>query len=358
VRLTRLEVRDVRIVQGVALRLHPSLSVISGGNGAGKTSLLEAIHVLGTGRSFRSREVDSLVRWGCRELSVFGEAQGADGQLRRLGVVKGGPDARVRVDGRSVEGIASVARLLPLATFGPESIDVVEGPPERRRALMDWALFHVEPQYGDSVLRYRRALRQRNAVLRAGGSRREAQVWESDLCCDGERVDQFRAAYSDAVLPYVADALASLTPLNLRLVYRRGWPASESLQHVLDRAWVTDSTRGWTGSGPHLADLSLQVGGHPARETLSRGEKKALAAALVLGHVEFLLAAGPRKPILLADDFASELDDRARTWFLRRALATGCQLVLSVLAGESLMLPNSVEHSVFHVERGEVREMV
>jgi DNA replication and repair protein RecF len=358
VRLSRLEVRDVRIVQEVSLRPHPSLSVITGGNGAGKTSLLEAIHVLGTGRSFRSREVDTLVRWGCRELSVFAEAQGADGEVRRLGIVKGGSDARARVDGRPLEGIAPVARLLPLATFGPETIDVVDGPPERRRALMDWALFHVEPRYGDSVLRYRRALRQRNAVLRGEGSRQEARVWEVDLCGEGTRVDEMRAGYSDAVLPYVADALASLSPLDLRLVYRRGWPASETLQQALDRGWGTDVTRGWTGSGPHLADLSLQVGGRSARDTLSRGEKKALAAALVLGHVEFLLAAGPGRPILLADDFASELDDRARAWFLRRALATGCQLVFSLLAGETLTLPDSLEHAVFQVERGEVREML
>lgn len=356
--LTRLEVRDLRVIQDVTLRPHAVLNVIAGGNGAGKTSLLEAIHVLGTGRSFRSREVDPLIRWGCRQLSVFGVVLAANGQSHRVGMVKGGPDARIRIDGREVGGVAAVARLLPLATFGPETIEVVEGSPEHRRSVMDWALFHVEPQYADSLLRYRRALRQRNAVLRTGGPRREALVWEEEFCREGERVDQFRSAYTEAVLPHVRDALSTLSASPLQLGYRRGWPAGEALAAALERGWDTDVTRGWTGSGPHLADLALNVGGRPAREALSRGEKKALGAALVLGHVEYLIAAADRRPVVLADDFSSELDEVARRWFLERLLATGCQSFLSLLDPERLVLPTPMPYAVFHVEQGKVSEML
>lgn len=357
-RLTRLEVRDLRVIQEASLRPHATLNVITGSNGAGKTSLLEAIHVLGTGRSFRSREVDPLIRWGCNSLSLFAETVDEEKQPHRLGIVKGGADAKIRIDGREVGGAASAARLLPLATFGPETMDVVEGSPEHRRSVMDWALFHVEPRYAESLLRYRRALRQRNAVLRNGGARREAALWEEELCREGERVDRFRSAYAEAVLPHVREALASLSPLSLAVLYRRGWPAGEALDQALERGWNTDSTRGWTGSGPHLADLSLQVGGRAAREALSRGEKKALAAALVLGHVAYLLAAARRQPVVLVDDFASELDERARQWFLGRLLETECQSFLSLLDRESLVLPGHREHRVFHVERGTVRELV
>lgn len=357
-RLTRLGVRDLRVLEDVSLRPHAVLNVITGGNGAGKTSLLEAIHVLGTGRSFRSREVEPLVRWGAQALSVFGEVLGADGESHRLGVEKGGGEARIRVDGREVRGIAAVARLMPVATFGPETIEVVDGPPEGRRSVMDWALFHVEPLYGESLLRYRRALRQRNAVLRLGGSRREAVVWEEDLCREGERVDALRSAYAEAVLPHIREVLGGLAMPPLQTVYRRGWPAGERLDAALQRGWNTDTTRGWTGSGPHLAEVVLQLGGRPAREALSRGEKKALAAALVLGHVAYLLGSGPRPPIILADDFASELDERARRWFLEHLLATSCQAFLSLLDGERLDLPTPVPHRVFHVEQGKVRELL
>ncbi len=314
--------------------------------------------MLGTGRSFRSREVEPLVRWGATALNVFGEIVGLDGQSHRLGIEKGGGEARMRIDGREARGIAELARLMPIATFGPESIEVVDGPPERRRSVMDWALFHVEPPYGESLLRYRRALRQRNAVLRAGGSRREAVVWEEDLCREGERVDALRSAYAEAVLPHIREVLGSLALPALQIVYRRGWPAGERMDAALQRGWSSDSTRGWTGSGPHLAEVGLQLGGRPAREALSRGEKKALAAALVIGHVGFLLATAARRPVILADDFASELDERARRWFLEHLLATSCQAFLSLLDGERLDLPTPVQHRMFHVEQGEVRELV
>ena len=356
--LTRLEVRDLRILRSVALRPHPILNVIAGGNAAGKTSILEAIHVLGTGRSFRSRDVEPLVRWESTELSVFGEVMDPGGTLRRIGVVKGGPEPRIRVDGQDVSGAAVVARLMPVAVFAPDSLEIVEGSPGERRSLMDWALFHVEPEYGPSILRCRRSLRQRNAALRSGTTRRAAAVWEHELCEEADRIDSWRTTYAQEMLPFVRESLAQLTPIPLEILYRRGWPAGESIASTLERTWPSDAARGWTTHGPHVADLSLQVAAHPARETLSRGEKKALAAALVLGHVEYVRCTCNRQPVLLADDFPSELDAGARQWFLEGIRGTGCQTFLTVLEPSAVSLPSASEYGMFHVKQGRLTELL
>lgn len=357
--LTRLEVRDLRILRSVALRPHPILNVIAGRNAAGKTSILEAIHVLGTGRSFRSRDVEPLVRRESTELSVYGEVLDPAGTLRRIGVVKGGPDPRLRVDGQDVSGVAVVARLMPVAVFAPNSLEIVEGSPSERRSLMDWALFHVEPEYGPSILRCRRSLRQRNAALRSPGTnRRAAEVWERELCEESDRIDSWRTRYAQEVLPFVRESLARLTSIPLEILYRRGWPAGESIGHTLERTWFTDAARGWTTHGPHIADLALQVAARPARETLSRGEKKALAAALVLGHVEYVQCRCNRRPVLLADDFPSELDALARQWFFEGIRATGCQTFLSVLEPSAVPLPSASEYGMFHVEQGHLTELI
>lgn len=357
--LTRLEVKDLRILRTVALRPHPILNVIAGGNAAGKTSLLEAIHVLGTGRSFRSRDVEPLVRWESTELSVFGEVLDPDGSLRRIGVVKGGRDPRIRVDGQDVSGAAVVARLMPVAVFAPNSLEIVEGSPGERRSLMDWALFHVEPEYGPSILRCRRSLRQRNAALRfPGTNRRAAAVWEHEICEESDRIDSWRTTYAQEVLPFVRESLARLTAIPLEILYRRGWPAGESIARTLERTWAGDVARGWTTHGPHVADLALQVAAHPARETLSRGEKKALAAALVLGHVAYVRCKCNRRPVLLADDFPSELDARARQWFLEGIRTSGCQTFLTVLEPSAVSLPSPLEYGMFHVEQGRLTELL
>ena len=356
--LARLEVHDFRVVKTASLDLHSRLNIFVGTNGAGKTSLLEALHLLGTGRSFRSRDVEKVIRWGARELSVFGEGVDRTGARRRLGVVKGRLGGRIRLDGQDERGMASMARVLPLAVFGPESLDLVQGAPDRRRSLVDWTLFHVEQGYAESLHRYRRALKQRNATLRMGGRRREARVWEEELAEEAQRLDLSRQQYVREVEPHVECALAGMGPGPLEINYRRGWSQEDTLQEALERSWETDCGRGWTSPGPHGADLLLRLGRRHARDALSRGEKKILVAALVLGHVAYIRERCGSAPVVLADDIPSELDERGRKWFIERLVLSNSQIFTTTLGRELLPLPLDVEHKVFHVEQGVITNLL
>jgi len=357
-RLTRLVVQDVRVIRSVALELHGQLNVLVGGNGAGKSSLLEAVHLLGTGRSFRTREIEKVVRAGAQELSVFGEGVDPRGTFRRVGVTKGMAGARIRLDGEDVRGVASIARVIPLAVFGPESLEVVEGAPERRRALVDWALFHVEQGYGEGLQRYRRAVRQRNALLRASPMRREARIWEEELVQEGERLDRWRTAYIGNLAPRLSTLLSDLWPRSSQVHYRRGWASGMTLQEALERSWEADRARGWTGPGAHAADLIFRIGDRQARDVLSRGERKIFVAATLLAHVAYIRDRCGNAPIILADDIPSELDEGGQRWFLERLRLTGSQIFATALQPEFFSLPPSVDHKMFHVERGVVRNLL
>jgi DNA replication and repair protein RecF len=358
-RLTRLEISGVRVLERVGIAPGPGINLLVGGNGAGKTSVLESIHVLGTGRSFRTRELDRLLGHGRAGLSVFGEVAVNSQLPSRIGVSRdlaGG--VRLRLDGEDVKGFAQVARRLPLAVFVPESHEIVGGPPERRRALMDWALFHVEPGYGETLQRYRRALRQRNAVLRSGPVRASARAWEAELAEAGERLHAWRAQYAKTVLSYVRGALAGLRAAPLGLAYRPGWNGERPLLSALEESWSGDAARGWSGVGPHMADLSLSVDGQPARHVLSRGEAKALVAGMLVGHVRYLVDASDRRPVVLADEVASELDERARSWFLRELLGLECQVFVTAVERTMVPLEAAWPRTVFHVEQGRVSPLV
>jgi len=357
--LRRLEVHGVRVLRSLELEASPGLNVLFGLNGAGKTSVLESVHVLGTGRSFRGRKVEGLIRWGTDSLQICGEVEREGQESVRLGVVRNlNGTARIRVNGADRRGFGASARELPLAVFCPESQGLVVGQPERRRALMDWALFHVEPGYGEGIQRYRRALRQRNLALQSRLGRAEARAWEPELQEESCRLDSWRRAYVEKVTPYVTSFLDRLRGLPLEIVYRRGWALELPLADALEANWGTDSTRGWTSHGPHSADLCLRVEGQLVRDVLSRGEIRTVAAALMLAHVAYLKATTGRPAVILADDVSSELDAVARAWFLAELADLRCQAFLTAVELQLLAIPKTIEQRLFHVEQGQLTSLV
>ena len=177
----QLRVRDVRVLESVELEPGPGLCVLSGPNGSGKTSVLEAIHLVALGRSFRSRRRLDLVRRGEGSLTVSATIRDHAGSTRRLGVEQGPDGLRSRIDGAPARSVAALARLLPIALVTPDSQRLLTDGADLRRRLLDWALFHVEPSYGDLPQRYRRALRQRTAALRHGADGAALESWNVEL---------------------------------------------------------------------------------------------------------------------------------------------------------------------------------
>jgi len=348
-----LQAANFRNLDALALQPHPRLNYLWGENGAGKTSVLEALVVLSRGRSFRTGQTAELVGPASRTFRLFAEVESAPGQRQRLGLERDGTHWRGRIDGRDLRHLSELTRCLPLVLMEPDSHLLVSGPPEVRRKYVDWAMFHVEPRFLDVWRRFSKALKQRNAALRQG---RQDLLDSLDpvLAEQGEALAALRARYVDAVaerLDAMMEAIGERVG-PVALAYQNGW-SSETFLESLQRNRKRDLERGLTGSGPHRADLALSSGGQAARLRLSRGEQKALAAALLLTQAEILAAAGPR-PVLLLDDLVSEFDEAHFASVLARAYATGAQLWLTGTQRPPLI----GEHRMFHVKQGSVSELV
>src|SRR5262249_33040360 len=160
-------------------------------NGAGKTSLLEAIFLLGRGRSFRTRQLRRLVARGSSEFAVFGEVS-TESAVRRVGVAWSQGRLEKRIDGESAPGTAALAALFPVHVLDPSSHELVQGTPSERRRFLDWGVFHVEHAYLETWRRYRRLLSQRNAALKAGAGMEELGAWSVPMAEAGEAVHQMR----------------------------------------------------------------------------------------------------------------------------------------------------------------------
>jgi DNA replication and repair protein RecF len=353
--LGELSLRDFRCIEHAELSLHPARNLIWGGNGSGKTSLLEAIFLLGRGRSFRTRNSERLVRHGRERLVVFGRTESSDPEatafVHAAGVeVDRKEGTRARIDAAAVRSLADLSRVFPVQVIDPEIHKLIEEGGRRRRRWLDWAVFHVEPQFADWWVRYGWAVRQRNAALRVRGG--GTRPWDVEVAALGERISEARRSVVEQMQPYWREVVAGLDCPVGELQYFRGWGAQHSLAEALEASRPRDELRGLTHAGPHRADVLIRVGGRPAREVLSRGQQKLMAVALTLAQLRLLKGVSGTTPTLLLDDPAAELDSEHLGHFVRQIAPLGCQLVITSLHPETPAF--GAADRVFHVEQGRV----
>ncbi len=355
--IRRLEVNNLRALVDVDIGPADGLSVFYGRNGSGKTSILEAIHLLGTGRSFRSRRVGDVIRRGEKQLRVRGEVVEADAVVS-IGVEHGENGLRIRSGGETLRTASALARRLPMMLISPDSQRLVSDGAAPRRRLMDWMLFHVEREYWNVFQRFRRALRQRNAQLQAQEPTEGLVAWNRELGAAGDAVHAMRSAWLEAVLPRYEAFVRDLVGLEVTMRYLAGWDASEPLAQVLARTEGQDRVRGFTDRGPQRADLRFTVDGRPVQHVLSRGESKLFVLGLQLAQVDHLASATGSAPVLLVDELASELDLDSRRRVFEALREIGAQTCVTSVARELVECSAWPPGKLFHVEQGTVQEMV
>jgi DNA replication and repair protein RecF len=328
--LRRLQVTDFRCLQSAQLDLDPQFTLISGPNASGKTSVLEAIYLLGRGRSFRTRRIEQLIRKGSDRFVLFGEIEATD---RRFGVgVEGGPTAiRGKVGGEFIRSLTELALALPVQIIDPEVHRLIEEGPARRRRFLDWGVFHVEPEFMGHWQRFHQALRQRNAALKARQSRTLILAWDADLVRYGGLLSEARERYISSLAIEVGQIGRRLLDLEPAIAYRRGWPRDAEFATALEASLALDQERGFTQIGPQRADLQISLGGTAVRDRVSRGQQKLLSAALLLAQVRLFPPSAAVQPTLLLDDPGAELDDARLGALIREVSAQHAQLVVTTL---------------------------
>jgi DNA replication and repair protein RecF len=347
--LVELTVEDLRCVQHAELALDSRHNLIWGSNGSGKTSLLEAIFLLGRGRSFRTRNSERLIRHGQPRLTVFGRTDAIPAQALGVQVARGG-GTMARISGSTAASLTELSEAFPVQVIDPGVHKLVEEGGFRRRRWMDWGVFHVEHGFADLWVRYTRAIKQRNAALRHQLA--QSGVWDPEVARLGELIAEARRTVLEGMQPAWHQAVSELSGLDVELHYSRGWSQDVPLGQALVDSRARDQAKGLTHSGPHRADVLVRLAGRPAREVLSRGQQKLVAIAMILAQIQLLQERTATTPTLLLDDPAAELDGRHVLRFIEAVSRLKCQLVLTSLHPH-LDLFGKPER-VFHVEQGRV----
>ncbi|MDX1635105.1 MAG: DNA replication/repair protein RecF [Marinobacter sp.] len=379
--LVKLQAENFRNLDSAPVSFSPSMNLLYGENGSGKTSFLEAIGYLGLGRSFRVNRHQAVCRHGAERFVVFGgldegllkerPGEGAgQGQrasetlVHRLGISRdvSAKETLLKVDGEAVRSLSSLARHLPVSVIDPGVFDIVAGGPGKRRQFLDWAVFHVEPSFATTWQQCQRVTSQRNQTLRNG--RMDAslmRVWDSQYATLAGQVTQARKAafelFRQAFDSLVEEVEAPWVH-GMKLDFYPGWDTSRSLVDILESHREQELRMGHTLYGPNRADLRLRIQGRPVAETFSRGQQKTLVILMKIAQGIVLSQLGKQVTFLL-DDINAELDAEHRSMLAEKLRQLRCQVFMTSIERPQpeLLWPKTLpEFRVFHVEHGGLTE--
>ncbi|MDP1931749.1 MAG: DNA replication/repair protein RecF [Gammaproteobacteria bacterium] len=356
--ISRLDVLRLRNLSEVHIAPAESINILFGDNGSGKTSLLEAIHLLGLGRSFRSQKLEPLIQDGLEDCVVFGELQ--DGVSIGLSKTRKQGGHVLKLLGERQRSWVDAARHLPVQILNSESFSLLEGSPKVRRRFLDWGVFHVEHEFVNNWRKAAKCIAHRNLLLKERSlDRKQLQAWDVELVRLARQLDESRRSYFTLFHPLFQETLRKLIELpNLTISYSRGWDDSKSLEEVFSESLARDIKYGVTQNGPHRADLIVRVGRLGAEEVLSRGQQKLLVSAMKVAQGHLLSQVNGVRGVYLVDDLPSELDFANRRRVCELLVGLECQVFLTCVdqaelenCWSSALLPRK-----FHVEHGKISQ--
>ena len=344
-----LQVRNVRNLSNLRIEPGPELNIVYGPNGSGKTALLEAIYFLGRCRSFRTSGITRVIRHHQKELQVSAGMRMPDRSLVVTGVERSRSAITIRYNNRTVRRVSEQAAQIPVITITPDSHGLVSGSPVYRRRWLDWAMFHVEPNYIEAWRDYYKALKNRNSLLRRKKVE-QLEVWEQAMCRAAGIINKQRDAFITELSEELAGTAQQLDIPLVALEYNRGWAPGDDLAKFLATQRMGDLERGVTRYGIHRSEVVMRRNGRDIGHFYSRGQIKLCIIALSLAQERVFRHRMRRAPIILLDDYAAELD------------VAGQHRVIDVLAGlggqtfitATVKLPAGTHNKqkMFHVEQG------
>jgi DNA replication and repair protein RecF len=320
--IEQLLITNVRNIKSLALEFSPQLNIIHGNNGSGKTSVLEAAYLLHVAKSFRSTQVQPVLRYNESHCTVFAKCSSD----LTLGLQKSRGSTLIKRNQTPLLSAAELASLFPVVLIYQDLFSVIDQGPSVRRRLLDWGVFHVEPSFKDHWQTYKRALLQRNNALKQNFEDKVITSWDEVLANSAEQLSSLRTRYLNKLNQVLSPLLSKYELPEVSVSFHPGWK-EENYKKTLTKNLKTDKRFKTTSEGPHRADLILTHQKHSLKQAFSRGQKKLFLCVLKFAQAELL----NKSCIYLIDDLNSELDKTAEKKVMSYLVERESQVLLTAL---------------------------
>lgn len=359
--IKKLELKDFRNYRSLLVEPDPHVNLIIGRNAQGKTNLLEAVFLTSMGRSFRTQRDKEMVRFGCSSALVRAEAQKEYLDTKVEILISDHSKKSIKKDGKTVRRTSELMKNIIIVIFSPEDLRIVKDEPEKRRRFIDRELSQIKPAYFNALSEYKKALEQRNSLLKEDRVRDDLlELFDDIMVRSGAEVMEMRKRFIDRMSEFSADIHGKITNGEEKLEIRYHSNISydenpetqrELVREALEKSRESDFRNRTTMRGPQKDDIQFWVNGADARKFGSQGQQRTCALALKLAELGFIREETGEEGILLLDDVMSELD-KSRREYLVRALADS-QLFITGTDVDDEILEAYPDLQIIRIENGD-----
>ena len=354
--LTNISIKHLRCFDDIEITLTPGINFFYGANGCGKTSLLEAVFLFSNGKSFKSTNLQSLIKYKKENFYLKG-FDNTKGHIVEIQKFKNKPISIMLNNNKIVT--SKLIKKFPCTPIHNNTFSFANAPPDFRRKLLDRSIFIAEENFSSSWFAYHRTLKQRNAMLKSNRIS-DIYAWNKKLAEEGIILTKYRETFFKKTLSEFNSIIEILESNNLfgffnliSISFSIGWDGKKSLFETLENNNQKDIKRKTTTEGPHKSDITFLINSLDARQVLSRGEQKLFSILWSYAQHEVLKKYYQIEATLLIDDIKSELDDRTFALFIDLLKHNKNQVIFSCIEDcfSSKITNQFNEFKKFHVEQ-------
>ena len=351
--ITELELQNFRNYEKQKIKFCNNINIFYGDNAQGKTNIIEAIFISAFGKSFRTSKEKELIRYNENFLNINLKYRNKD----RDGKIKIQIEDKknISINGLKIKKLSELLGNINVVLFTPDDINILKNGPSQRRRFLDIMIGQLRPNYIHYLNLYNKTLEQRNNYLKQirleNKSEDMLEIWNEKLAEYGEKIFTYRNEFIEKIKNKIEDIHNDITSNNekIKIEYESNCSNKEEYIKLLKERTKLDIIKGFTTKGVHRDDFVIYINNEPVNIYGSQGQNRTVILSLKIAELQVIYDEIGEYPILLLDDFMSELDEKRRNNFIDNIKNT--QVIITCT--EKIKNINT-EHKIFNVKKGEI----